>query len=146
MKMRRNNVAKRLLLALSASAAVLGLTGCVAYGPPYASAYDPAPVVAAPYYSPYYSPYAYGRPAYVGPPLSLNFGYYEHRYRGGGPGYRGYHGGHDVHGHRGWRGGGPGWRGPGWSGGPRWSGPRSGGGGRGAPGGYRGGGGGRGHR
>jgi len=98
-------VAKRLLFSLAAAAA---LSGCAVYGPPYA-AYDAAPVAvpSAPYY---YYPYAYRGPAYVGPPLSLNFGYYEHRYRGG---YGGYHGGY-----RGYRGhGGHGWGGRGWRGG-----------------------------
>jgi len=106
----------RRLLALAGAAA---LSGCAVYAPPYA-AYDPAPVV-APYYAyPYgYSygyGYGYGRPAYVGPPVSLNFGYYEHRYRGGhggygGPGWRGGHGGgRGWGGHGGWRGGGRGHR------------------------------------
>lgn len=57
---------KRLILALAAAA----LSGCVYAPPPYA-AYD----------SPY--GYGYGYPTYVGPPLSLSFGYYEHRYSGG---------------------------------------------------------------
>jgi hypothetical protein len=67
---------KRLALALAAGGA---LSGCAVYAPPYAG-YD------APYY-----PYGYG-PAYVGPPVSLDFNY--HEYRGGrGRGW----------GHRGWR-------------------------------------------
>lgn len=105
----------RLLMSLAAAAA---LSGCAVYAPPYA-AYDAAPV-AAPYYSAY--PYYYGYPygygvggsAYVAPPLSLNFGYYRHGYRGGG---------HRDHG---WRGG-YGGRGPGWGGG-RGHGGRGGGG------------------
>jgi len=87
---------KRLILSLAAGAA---LSGCV-YAPlPYA--YDAAPVVAPDYYG----PYAYGYPAYVGPPVSLNFGFYEHRYRGGGYGWHGGRGGHGWGGYRGgWRG------------------------------------------
>lgn len=93
MATRKHGATARLTLSIAAAAA---LSGCVWYGPPYA-AYDPGPVAA-----PYYYPYAYGRPAYVGPPVSLNFGYYG--YRGGG-GYRG-------HGWGGGRGGyGGGWRG-----------------------------------
>jgi hypothetical protein len=68
---------KRLAFLLAAGSA---LSGCAVYAPPYA-AYD------APYY-----PYGYA-PAYVGPPVSLDFSY--HEYRGG----RGWHGYRD---HR-WR-------------------------------------------
>jgi hypothetical protein len=96
MATRYTGAATRLTLAVAAAA----LSGCAVYGPPYAP-YDPGPVV-----SPYaYYPYGYGRPAYWGPPVSLNFGYYQHNYRGAYGGYRGY-GGH------GWRGGGGGygWR------------------------------------
>ena len=60
----------------------VGLGGCV---------YDP-------YYSsyPYYSYYpGYGYPTYVGPPVSLSFGYYKHSHHG-------HHGGH----HGGYRHGG----------------------------------------
>jgi len=126
MDIQKHARAARLMLSLAAAAT---LSGCAVYGPPYA-AYDAAPV-AAPYYPayPYYGygyGYGYGRPAYVGPPVALNFGYYRHSYRGGGhhaPGWRGGHG---------WHGGG---RGPAW------------GGGRGGHGGGHGGyGGGRGHR
>lgn len=106
---------KRLLLTLAAGAA---LSGCVAYGPPYASVYDAAPVGSTYYYSPYYAPYyaspygygyGYGRSAWAGPPVTLNFGYYEHRYRGGYGGHGGYrgHGGHrGAWAGNGWRGGG----------------------------------------
>jgi len=74
---------KRLILSLAASTA---LSGCV-YAPlPYA--YDAAPMAAPAYYG----PYSYAYPTYVGPPVSLNFGFYEHRYRGGG-GWGGYRGG-----------------------------------------------------
>jgi hypothetical protein len=67
---------KRLAMVLAAGTA---LSGCAVYAPPYAG-YD-AP----------YSPYGYG-PAYVGPPVSLDFSY--HDYHGGrGRGW----------GHRGWR-------------------------------------------
>jgi hypothetical protein len=102
MKPGKLSVARRLVLALAAGAA---LSGCAYYGPPYA-AYDGAPA-----YTPYnYYPYSYGGPVYVGPPISLSFGYYEHRY-GGGYGYRG---------GLGWRGpggAGHGWGGRGWGGG-----------------------------
>jgi hypothetical protein len=74
---------KRLILALAAAA----LSGCVYAPPPYA-AYDSAPAG-----SPYYSPYSYGYPTYVGPPLSLSFGFYQHRYSGG----RGHYGGRRWH-------------------------------------------------
>lgn len=70
---------KRLILSLAACAA---LSGCV-YAPlPYA--YDAAPA--------YYGPYSYAYPTYVGPPVSLDFGFYEHRYSGG-HGWGGYRGG-----------------------------------------------------
>jgi hypothetical protein len=103
MDTRRNGAAKRLILSLAAGVA---LSGCAAYGPPY-TAYDPATGV-APYYYGYPYGYGYGYPTYVGPPISLSFGYYEHRYHGG----HGWHGGH--HGH-GWHGGhgGHGWHGGG---------------------------------
>lgn len=126
--------AARLMLSLAAAAA---LSGCAVYGPPYA-AYDAAPV-AAPYYPayPYYGyGYGYGRPAYVGPPVALNFGYYRHSYRGGGYHAPGWGGGH------GWRGA-PGGRGPGWGGGRGGFGGHGGGHGGGRGGGH---GGGRGHR
>lgn len=70
---------KRLAVILAAGGA---LSGCAVYAPPYAG-YD-AP------YSPYYG---YG-PAYVGPPVSLDFSYHDYGYRGG-------HG--RGRGHRGWR-------------------------------------------
>jgi len=98
METRKQGAAKRLILSLAAGAA---LSGCV-YAPPYApyapySAYDSGPVE-APYYSAPY--YGYGYPTYVGPPVSLSFGFYEHNYRGG----HGW-GGHGWGGHRGgWRG------------------------------------------
>jgi hypothetical protein len=114
MDTRRNGVAKRLMFSLAVGAAGAALSGCAVYGPPYA-VYDPAPA-AAPYYS---YPYTYGYPTYVGPPLSLNFGYYEHHYRGG----HGW-GGHGWRGH-GWGGhgwGGHGWGGHGWGGHGGWHG------------------------
>jgi hypothetical protein len=106
MDTRKDGVAARLVLSLAAGAA---LSGCV-YAPPYApyAGYD------APATAPYYSyPYGYAYPAYVGPPISLDFGFgfYDHGYRGG----------------RGW--GGHGWGGRGW-GGRGWSGGRGGWGGR----------------
>lgn len=99
METRKQGAAKRLILSLAAGAA---LSGCV-YAPPYApySAYDSGPVE-APYYSAPY--YGYGYPTYVGPPVSLSFGFYEHSYRGGhGWGGRGW-GGRGWGGHGGWRG------------------------------------------
>lgn len=85
MNIRTRGAAKRLILSLAAGAA---LSGCV-YAPPY-GAYD-----SAPYYSNSYPyGYGYGYPTYVGPPVSLSFGYSEHRYSGG----RGWGG------HGGWRG------------------------------------------
>jgi hypothetical protein len=68
---------KRLAVVLAAGGA---LSGCAVYAPPYAG-YD----------APYYPYYGYG-PAYVGPPVSLDFSY--HDYRGGhgrGWGRRGWH-------------------------------------------------------
>jgi len=105
MDTRSNGLARRRMITpLLTALAGAALSGCVAYGPPYA-VYDPAPV-AAPYYYPYgYSygyGYGYGRPAYAGPPVTLNFGYSHYD--------RGYRGGHGWH-------GGPGWGGHGWSGG-----------------------------
>jgi len=147
MATRQHGMAARLVMPLAALAAAAALSGCAVYAPPYA--YDAAPVVAPygpayvapydPYYYPYRGyPYAYGRPAWVGPPVALNFGYYHSSRHGG---YRG----------PGWHGG-PGWRGHSGGHGPRWGGPRAGGyrggwggGARGAHGGGRGGGG-RGHR
>ena len=85
---------RRLILSLAAGAA---LSGCV-YAPlPYA--YDAAPVAAPAYYG----PYSYAYPTYVGPPVSLNFGFYEHRYRGG-HGWGGYRGGWGGGYRGGWRG------------------------------------------
>jgi hypothetical protein len=66
-----NTLVKRLALVLAAGSA---LSGCAVYAPPYA-AYD------APYY-----PGGYG-PAYVGPPVSLDFSYREYR---GDRGWRGH--------------------------------------------------------
>jgi hypothetical protein len=83
MNIRTRGAAKRLILSLAAGAA---LSGCV-YAPPY-GAYDP-------YGYGYGNGYGtYGYPAYVGPPVSLSFGYSEHRYSGG----------HGWRGHGGWRG------------------------------------------
>jgi hypothetical protein len=94
MDTRSTRFAKRLVVALLLAG---GLGGCAVYAPPYA-AYDSA-------YPYYYSDYGYGYPTYVGPPVSLNFGFYEHRHRGYG-GWR--------HGH-GWKGHGGGWgHGRGW--------------------------------
>jgi hypothetical protein len=82
MDTRSKRAARRSVAALLLAG---GLGGCV-YAPPYAA----------------YDPYYYGYPAYVGPPVTLDFGFYDHSYRG-------YHGGH------GWRGHGGGWR-HGWGG------------------------------
>jgi hypothetical protein len=68
---------KRLAVVLAAGGA---LSGCAVYAPPYAG-YD----------APYYPYYGYG-PAYVGPPVSLDFSYHEYRGgRGRGWGRRGWH-------------------------------------------------------
>jgi hypothetical protein len=75
MDTRSKRTARRIVVALLLAG---GLGGCV-YAPPYAA------------YDPYYP--GYGYPTYVGPPVSLDFGFYHHSYRG-------HHGGH---GH-GWRG------------------------------------------
>jgi hypothetical protein len=73
----KNGLVKRLALALAAGGA---LSGCV-YAPPY-GAYD--------------APYGYGYgPAYVGPPVSLDFSYHDYDYRGG----RGGHGRDHRHWH-----------------------------------------------
>jgi hypothetical protein len=80
MDTRKKRTARRIVAALLLAG---GMGGCV-YAPPYAA------------YDPYYS--GYGYPTYVGPPVSLDVGFYHHSYRG-------YHGGH---GH-GWRGHGHGW-------------------------------------
>ena len=81
---------RRLSLALLLAG---GLGGCAVYAPPYAA------------YDPYYSYPSYGYPTYVGPPISLDFGfgYYEHRHS-----YRGHHHGWGGHG-RGWGRRGGGW-------------------------------------
>jgi len=88
-------IVKRFAIALVAAG---GLGGCAVYGPPYAAAYDPY----------YYS--GYGYPAYVGPPVSLNFGYgyYDRGYRHShGPRYGGRSHGWGRHG--GWSSRGGGW-------------------------------------
>jgi hypothetical protein len=91
MDTRSKRAARRIAAALLLAG---GLGGCV-YAPPYA-AYDPY------YYGYSYPAYAY--PTYVGPPLTLDFGFYHF----GHGGYGGWHGG-------GWRGHGGGW-GHGWGG------------------------------
>lgn len=90
MNTRHQGAVRRVVIALLLAA---GLGGCV-YAPPYA--YDP-------YYPTYSYPYSY--PAYVGPPVTLDFGFayyrhHPHHHRG-----HGYHGGHRRHGwgHGGWR-------------------------------------------
>jgi hypothetical protein len=80
MDTRSKRAARRIVAALLLAG---GLGGCV-YAPPYAA------------YDPYY--YGYGYPTYVGPPVTLDFGFY-------GYSHRGYHGGHGY----GWRGHGGGW-------------------------------------
>ena len=93
MDTRSKRAAKRIVAALLL---VGGLGGCAVYAPPYAGN------------DPYY--YGYGYPTYVGPPVSLSFGFYEHRHHGG------YYGGH-----HGWRGHGGGWgHGRGWGRGRGW--------------------------
>lgn len=102
MDTRSKRSARRIVAALLLAG---GIGGCAVYSPPYAA------------YEPYYSGYSYyGYPTYVAPPVSLNFGFYEHRHRGG---YYGKHHGHGWRGHgHGWRGHGHGhgWRGHGGSG------------------------------
>jgi hypothetical protein len=73
-------IARRVVIALLLAA---GLGGCV-YAPPYAA------------YDPYYYP-TYGYPAYVGPPVTLDFGYYRHHHHHHHHGH-GYYGGHGRHG------------------------------------------------
>ena len=85
MDTRIQDMAKRLILSGAAAAA---LSGCAVYDSPY-PAYGGAAVVApyyASYYSPdYYAPYYYGYGVYPyrygwgGPPVALNFNYYQHR-------------------------------------------------------------------
>lgn len=110
MEKQTHGLATGLLMSLATAAT---LSGCAVYAPPY-TAYDAAPVIAPYYANPYaygdgYG-YGYGRPAYVGPPATLNFGYYHRSYRGGWDGHRG----HGWRGNPGWRA--PGGRGPGRSG------------------------------
>jgi len=98
MDTRKSSMLKRIIFSLAASAA---LSGCAVYAPPY-TAYD-----AAPGGSTYYYPYGYSQPAYVWPPVSLNFGYYHSHRSGSGWRDHGWRGGRG-HGHGGHRGG---WRG-----------------------------------
>lgn len=81
MDTRQKRTARRIATALLLAT---GLGGCV-YAPPYAA------------YDPYYYP-SYGYPTYVGPPVTLDFGfgYYSHHHHGGGHygGYRGHGWGH----------------------------------------------------
>lgn len=114
-------------LTLPLVAVAVALSGCAVHAPPYAvhDTVVAAPYDAYPYAYPYGYRYGYGRPLHAGPPLSLGFGYHEHRYRGGHGGYSGYgyRGGYrgDYRGH-GWRGA-PGGHAHGWSG---WRGGRGG--------------------
>lgn len=73
MDTRYQAILRRALVALLLGC---GLGGCAVYAPPYAG------------YDPYYP--AYGYPAYVGPPVSLDlgFGFYGGGYRGRGWGRR----------------------------------------------------------
>ena len=75
MDTRHQALARRAVIALLLGC---GLGGCAVYAPPYAG------------YDPYYP--AYGYPAYVGPPVSLDlgFGFYNGGYRGRGGWGRGY--------------------------------------------------------
>jgi hypothetical protein len=118
-----NGAAKRLILSLAAGAA---LSGCV-YDPyyPYYGAYSTAPASTTYSYYPYsyypygyypysYYPYGYYYPyRYVGPPISLSFGYYHHSGHGWGGGHGWHGGGHGWHGGGGHGGGGHGWGGHG---------------------------------
>ena len=79
MDMRNKRAAWRTVVALLLAG---GLAGCV-YAPPYAA------------YDPYYPAYSY--PAYVGPPVTLDFGfgyYRHHHHHHRGHGYYGSHGRH----------------------------------------------------
>ncbi len=78
-----------------------GLGGCAVYGPPYA-AYDPA------YSYPSYGYSGYGYPTYIGPPLTLDFGFNYYR------GHRHHGGHHGWQSHRGWSGHGGGHHRGGW--------------------------------
>jgi len=80
MDTRYRRLARRVVTAILLAA---GLGGCV-YAPPYAA------------YDPYYSPYAY--PTYVGPPVTLDFGFGYYRHHHSYHGHRGYYGGHGRHG------------------------------------------------
>lgn len=71
MNSRTITLIKRLALMLAAGGA---LSGCAVYAPPYGAYNAPYPA------------YGYG-PAYVGPPVSLDFSYHEYRGRG----YRHWH-------------------------------------------------------
>ena len=82
MDTRHKRALRRITFSLLLAA---GLGGCV-YAPPYA-AYDP--------YS-YYPAYSY--PAYVGPPIGLNFDFGYYRHSGGYRGHHGYGGGYRHHG------------------------------------------------
>ena len=87
MDMRNKGAARRAVIVLLLAT---GLGGCV-YAPPYA-AYDL-------YYYPTYGYYypTYGYPAYVAPPVTLDFGfgYYRHHHHHG-------HGNYGGHGRHGW--------------------------------------------
>lgn len=107
MNTRGTRAAQRYVVALLLA---VGLGGCV-YDPYYSGHGYPGPSYG---YSDYgHTDYGY-RPDsdYAGPPVALNFGFYEHRQHGG------YHGKHHAYG---WRGHGHGhgnvWRGHGGSGG-----------------------------
>ncbi|THC39235.1 hypothetical protein [Massilia sp. Mn16-1_5] len=80
MDTRYRRAARRVVTALLLAA---GLGGCV-YAPPYAA------------YDPYYPTYGY--PTYVGPPVTLDFGFGYYRHNHSYHGHRGYYGGHGRHG------------------------------------------------
>ncbi|MEO6015763.1 MAG: hypothetical protein ABIP46_00795 [Polaromonas sp.] len=107
MNINTQGVAKRLTFSLVPLVVFCTLGGCAVYpapgpyGAPYAYGTDVngQPVYAAPqvYAAPAYAPNPYYYdPLYVGPPVSLNFGFRSWGgYRGYGPGYRGaYRGGY----------------------------------------------------
>lgn len=96
MNTRSKRSVKHLVVALLLAG---GLGGCV-YDPYYSGYAYPA--YSYPSYSYYGYPGYYAYPTYVGPPVSLSFGFYKHH---GGHHHGGYHGGHHGGGghHRGGR-------------------------------------------
>lgn len=80
MNTRHRRTARRVATAILLAA---GLGGCV-YAPPYAA------------YDPYYPTYSY--PTYVGPPVTLDFGFGNYRHHHSHHGHHGHYGGYGRHG------------------------------------------------